>query len=108
MERLAEKNTEKVKILKVDVNKDVVWADEEKVEGVPSFRIYSKGEKVKQFTGAAPEEDLQKMIDDYSAKAAKEALSATPVGENGEPVSKEESIFKPMPKDWLPPGITRQ
>lgn len=87
LERLAEKNAEKVKILKVDVSSEREWAASEKIAGIPAFQIYKGGKKVKEFKGAPPEAQLQKVIDECSAEAV--------------------SPISPMPKDWLPPGVTR-
>lgn len=93
LERLAEKNADKVKIIKVDVRSEREWAAKEKIRGVPAFQFYRGGKKIKSFSGAPPEENLQQMIDHYASIEA--------------PVAEQPAI-QPMPKDWLPPGVSRK
>lgn len=110
MERLAENNKEKVKIIKVDVSKESQWAAREGIQGVPTFQVFSGGQKKKQITGAPPEHQLQKIIDHYGIKSkpanADETEGSSDTGEQPAPAA--EPAIKPMPKDWLPPGISRK
>ena len=116
LERLAEKNAEKVKIIKVDVSKESQWAAREGIRGVPTFQIFSGGQKKKQITGAPPEHQLQKIIDHYAAKSEPVPVSSGETGNSeagGSDASEKsappaEPTVKPMPKDWLPPGISRK
>lgn len=115
LERLANKNAEKVRIVKVDVTAHGEWAHEQKVRGVPTFQFYSGGNKLEQFAGAPPEIILQQKIDQYAAAAvSSEApkVAAQGISESGAAVPAvtpaNESVMKPMPKEWLPPGVTRQ
>lgn len=103
LERLAKQNADKVRIVKVDVSKHREWAAEEKVRGIPTFQIYRSGSRVDQFEGAYPEKYMQKKIDRFAVAAASSSDSK---GDEGQPVA--EPAIKPMPKDWLPPGVTRQ
>jgi len=110
LERLAETNSEKVKIIKVDVTKEREWATQEKIRGVPTFQFYRGGKKITQFSGAPPEAVLQQKIDKYSSSkkpnngqvASDEADSTAESGEKVQPV------IQRMPKDWLPAGVTRK
>lgn len=102
LERLAKDNAEKLRIVKVDVADNREWAAEQKVRGIPTFQIYADGKKLEQFAGGYPESFLQKKIDKYSASLA----SAGGAG-SGDSKS-EDAAIKPMPKDWLPPGVTRK
>ena len=112
LERLAEKNAEKVKIIKVDVSKESQWAAREGIRGVPTFQIFSGGQKMKEITGAPPERQLQKIIDHYAAKSESATKSSDETGASSDtaekPAPAPEPTVKPMPKDWLPPGISRK
>ena len=100
LERLAKANGDKVRILKVDANKNRDWAMKEKIRGVPTIQFYRGGMKLHQFSGAYPEQHIQQKIDSYALAGA-----AAKTGEDGKPV---EPIIRPMPKDWMPPGVTRE
>jgi thioredoxin-like negative regulator of GroEL len=104
LERLAEKNSEIVRIIKVDANKNGKWAASENVRGVPAFRLYHGGMLVDQFAGAYPENALQGKIDKYASMKFSEP-QGTP-GEGGKDAAPKEPTVRPMPKDWLPPGVT--
>ena len=99
LERLAKANSKKVRILKVDANANRDWAMKERVRGVPTIQFYLGGMKLHEFSGAYPEKNIQQKIDQYAMAAGKT------VDENGNPV---EPAIRPMPKDWMPPGITRE
>lgn len=103
LERLAEKNSEIVRIIKVDRTKNQKWARSENVNGIPAFRLYNGGMLVDQFTGAYPENMLQGKIDKYSTLRFSEP-KVTP-GEEGKDAPPREPTVRPMPKDWLPPGV---
>lgn len=100
LERLAEKNADRVRIVKVDVRKDRKWAMEQKVRGIPTFQFYRNGMRVEQFAGAYPESYIQSKIDHYAMTMVNEPKKE---GED-----KSEPTIQPMPQDWLPPGVTRQ
>lgn len=103
LERLAKDNADKVRIVKVDVSKHQEWAVEEKVRGIPTFQIYRNGSRVDQFAGAYPEKYMQKKIDRFAMVTVSSSDSK---GEGEQPAA--EPAIKPMPKDWLPPGVTRE
>ena len=108
LERLAEKNSDKIRIIKVDVTKDGKWAQEENVRGIPAFRLYSGGMIVDQFAGGYPEKHLQAKIDTYGTVVKASAASTQKVGKDGEPVgAAPEPTIRPMSKGWLPPGVKR-
>ncbi|MBT7960273.1 MAG: thioredoxin, partial [Akkermansiaceae bacterium] len=46
LERLAKKNADKVRIVKVDISEQQEWAVEQNVTGVPTFQIYGGGNKL--------------------------------------------------------------
>ena len=106
LERLAEKNADKIRIIKVDVTKDGKWAQEENVRGIPAFRLYSGGMIVDQFAGGYPEQQLQAKIDKYGSVVKASAASAQKKDKDGNPVgAAPEPTIRPMPKEWLPPGV---
>lgn len=90
LERLATANGAKARILKVDATDNRSWAKSEQIKGVPTVQFYKGGKKLHEFAGAYPENEIQKKIDQFSvAKAA-------------------EPSIRPMPKNWLPPGVTKK
>ncbi|NWK56302.1 thioredoxin family protein [Verrucomicrobiaceae bacterium N1E253] len=109
LERLADKNVEKVRIVKVDANKHRTWAAKENVRGVPAFRLYSGGMLVDQFAGAYPEKIMQQKIDKYAGSLTASAASTSSKDKEGkEGDAPKEPTVQPMPKDWLPPGVTAE
>jgi len=100
LERLAKANSDKVRIVKVNANEEREWAMKQRIRGVPTIQFYRGGMKLHEFSGAYPEDQIQQKIDQYAS-----AGGAARVGEDGKPV---EPTIKPMPKDWLPPGVTRE
>ena len=103
LKRLAKKNAHKIKVIKADVSRSNKWASKERVSSIPTFRLYLDGKLKKQFVGAPPEHKLQTIINTYAPKfEAKKAEEATQVAGD-----KPERSIRPMPKDWLPPGVTR-
>jgi thioredoxin-like negative regulator of GroEL len=104
--RLAEKNSEIVRIIKVDATKNQKWSTSENVSEIPAFRLYNGGMLVDQFSGAYPENMLQGKIDKYSTLKFSER-KVTP-GEEGKDAPPREPTVRPMPKNWLPPGVTSE
>ena len=96
LERLAKTNAEIARVIKVDAEAENEWAKEKGVKGVPVFHFYNDGELVHEVMGSIPESDFQKKIE-YYALSSKERE-----GKSGP----EESI-QALPKDWLPPGVSR-
>ena len=97
LEQLAKENAKKVRIVKVNANQNREWAQEENISGVPTVQFYRKGEKVHQFSGAYPKDIIQQQIDLHSASWGKET------DEDGNPIV---PAIQPMPKEWMPPGVT--
>jgi thioredoxin-like negative regulator of GroEL len=97
LERLAKANAKKVRIVKVDAYQNSQWAAKEKIRSVPTIQFYRKGSKVHEFSGSHPEHVLQTQIDQLagSSKAEKD--------KDGNPIV---PAIQPMPKEWMPPGVT--
>lgn len=100
LERLAKKNGEKVRVIKVDANENREWAMKERIRGVPTVQFYRGGMKLHEFAGAYPENVIQQKIDQYAMVA-----TTSSAGEEGQAA---QPVIKPMPKDWLPPGVSRK
>ena len=56
----------KVKIIKIDVDKNQSIASKLSVRGVPTLILYKNGEKVWRQSGVVPESDLINLINQYS------------------------------------------
>lgn len=108
LEQLAESNADKVRIIKVNAEDYGKWAMDQNVRGVPAFRLYSGGMLVDQFAGAYPEPMLQGKIDKYAEVLSGARASKKPgeEGEEGEEGPPPEPAIRPMPKNWLPPGVS--
>lgn len=85
-----------MRIVKVDANANRGWAASHQIRSVPAFLFYRGGSLVHQFTGAYPESEIQSKIDQYALAAG------------GEQPAGVEPAIRPMPKEWLPPGVSRQ
>lgn len=96
LDGLAVKNAELVRIVKVDADKEKAWAQEQGVKGVPAFQFYKDGELVDNFVGSIPKGDFQKKIEYYSLSEESREGKAAP-----------ERSIQPLPKDWLPPGVSK-
>jgi len=92
LERLAETNAEKIKVIKVDANKESNWASELRVTGVPALFFYSMGERVYDMKGDRSESEIQAKIDSF-ANVEEGAL---------------QPIIRPASDAWLPPGVTKE
>lgn len=107
LERLAKKNAESVRIIKVDAVNNQSWASKERVRVVPAFRFYRGGQLVDRFKGAYPEKTMQEKIDKLAPVFA--PSSSSEKGGDSEVAKKsKEPIIQPMSKKWLPPGVTRE
>lgn len=98
LERLAKTNGSKLRVVKVNVDKDKSWAAKEKIKGIPAFQVYSGGMLMETFTGALPEKHFQSKVDQYASVASS--------GKPGEKAAKP--TIQPMSKDWLPPGVSAE
>jgi len=97
LEQLAKENAKKVRIVKVDAYQNSQWAAKEKIRSVPTIQFYRKGEKVHQFSGSYPKDVIQQQIDLHAASWGKET------DEDGNPIV---PAIQPMPKEWMPLGVT--
>ena len=70
LKEFADQNTQKVKVIKVDVDKNPMASSKFKVQAVPTLIIFHKGEIIWRQAGVVPNSQLQKIIDNYSATKA--------------------------------------
>lgn len=66
LQQLAGKMGDKVKILKVDVDKNPQAAQAFQVQGVPTFVLFKEGNMVWRQSGAMPMDVLEKTIEQHS------------------------------------------
>ena len=62
LEELAEQYDGKIKVAKVDVDKDQAMAAQLGVRGIPALFIFKDGEVISNRTGAAPKASLESWI----------------------------------------------
>lgn len=67
LEGVAKKVGDKVRIVKIDVDKNQGIATKMNVRGVPTMILYHNGEQVWRQSGVVPESELVKLISQYSA-----------------------------------------
>ena len=68
LEQLKEKMGEKVRILKIDVDKNAAVADKFKIRGVPTFILFRSGEIMWRESGAMSLGVLEQKINEASAQ----------------------------------------
>lgn len=68
LEQLKEKMGEKVRILKIDVDKNTAVADKFKIRGVPTFILFRSGEIMWRESGAMSLGTLEQKINEASAQ----------------------------------------
>ena len=104
LEKIADENRSTVTICKVNVDKFRDLAAQQGVSGIPDVRIYVDGKMKEKFIGALPEQEVRKRIAQLIA-----TLPPAPPPATGDAQPKPtEPTSRPMPKDWLPPGVQRR
>lgn len=63
LEKLAERNPERVRVVKINVDVNQGWASELKVRGIPALFFFRDGEPVDAVVGFQPEPALTKRIE---------------------------------------------
>ncbi len=64
LKQLAQEYKDKIKIAKIDVDKEGELAEKYNIVSIPTILVFNKGEVVKQQIGAVPRPILEKMIKD--------------------------------------------
>ncbi|MEO1429328.1 MAG: thioredoxin [Cyanobacteria bacterium J06633_8] len=62
MEQLSEEYQEKIKVIKIDVDKDKPLAKKYKVQTIPAVLYFKNGELVETIKGVSPYEDFSKAV----------------------------------------------
>jgi thioredoxin 1 len=70
LDRLAREFSGRVKVVKVNVDKDLELADQYRVESIPSLLLFIDGEVVGRTTGVIPEGSLRQALDQCVAAVA--------------------------------------
>jgi hypothetical protein len=65
LDQLKKEMGEKIRILKIDVDKNPAIADQFQIRGVPTFMLFKKGEKLWRESGAFPLQTLKGKISKY-------------------------------------------
>ena len=65
LEQVKEKLGDKIRIIKIDVDKHQALAQQYGVQAVPTFMIFRKGEMLHRFSGAMPRVDLIYLLEQY-------------------------------------------
>ena len=65
LKKFAEEYAGKLIVAKVDTDKDAKWAQDYKVQGIPTMLFISDGNVVHRQTGALPEGMLRRIVDDF-------------------------------------------
>lgn len=65
LEQVKEKMGDKVRIIKIDVDKHQALSQQYNVQAVPTFMIFRKGEMLHRFSGGIPRVDLICLLEQY-------------------------------------------
>ena len=105
LEKIAGENPSLISVCKVNVDKFGALAAQEGVSGIPDVRIFLDGKRVDQFVGSLPESEVRQRID----VLAQHLPPLPPLDKvEGAPPKPAEPTSRPMPKDWMPPGVRRR
>ncbi|MDX1349641.1 MAG: thioredoxin [Putridiphycobacter sp.] len=67
LEQVSKRVGKKVRIIKIDVDKNQGIATKMNVRGVPTMILYQNGKQVWRQSGVVPENDLVRLVEQYSA-----------------------------------------
>ena len=65
LEKLKDEMGDRIKILKIDVDKNQALASKFQIRGVPAFMIYKNGEQVWRGSGVQPLHQLKELLEKY-------------------------------------------
>lgn len=65
LEEVAKEMSDKIEVVKVNVNEPVnqPLAEEYQIQGIPALKLFKGGKVVKEFVGLKPKEDLKQEIE---------------------------------------------
>lgn len=102
LERAAAAHPGVVYVGRVNVDQAAKLAAANQVRGIPDVHIFKEGREVDHFIGCPSEAEVMAKI-----AALAEGITAV-VAEPAKPDKPVEETIRPMPKDWLPPGIRKR
>jgi thioredoxin 1 len=70
LDKLAAEYSDRLKIVKMEVDLNPQSVEKYQVEGVPAFRIFKAGQLVESSEGAISKQKLQSLIDNHLAAAS--------------------------------------
>lgn len=68
VEQIAQTHSDKIKVVKLNVDENQDIAMKYGVQSIPSLMVFNKGKEINRTVGAAPKETYLKFIDDSLAK----------------------------------------
>lgn len=123
LSEVVETNSSVARLGKLNVDHAKELAREQGVRGIPDVRFYIDGKLVHKFTGAIPRGEIENLVATHSVDinplsgfsaplnegidAMGTSGSQPSVGQKATTAKPIEEAMKPMAKDWLPPGISR-
>ncbi|MEI6604862.1 MAG: thioredoxin domain-containing protein [Verrucomicrobiota bacterium] len=102
LERAAAAHPGVVYVGRVNVDQAAKLAAANQVRGIPDVHIFKEGREVDHFIGCPSEAEVMAKI-----AALAEGITAV-VAEPAKPDKPVEETIRPMPKDWMPPGIRKR
>ena len=70
LEAMAADNADRLRIVKLDVDRNPVTAARYRVQGMPTLSLFDGGELVREVRGARPRRALEKVFDGHVAQPA--------------------------------------
>jgi thioredoxin 1 len=82
LETMAEEYKGRIKVYKMDVDRNPETPGKYSVQAIPTLLLFKKGKMIRQFVGVVPKDDLKRQIDEALARAERPDLILTLTGEN--------------------------
>ena len=135
LDQLATEHEDSVVVGKINVDKFPDLATQQGVSSIPDVRIFRAGKLVDKFIGLPPASDVRQRITNQLKELATPAITPAPVAPPVAPppvapapalapvapspalklapavpdkTKVKEPVIRPMPKDWMPPGMQRR
>ncbi|MDD4363278.1 MAG: thioredoxin [Atribacterota bacterium] len=65
VEKIAQENSGKIKVCKVNVDNNQTIAAKHNIQGIPALLIFKEGKEVDRIVGAVPAQSIQAKIDSF-------------------------------------------
>lgn len=89
---------------RINVDQARQFAAAQRVSSIPDVRIFKDGSEVDRFVGCPSEAAVLAKVDALSQGIIPAATAPAPTA----PAQSPAEAVKPMPKNWLPPGIEKR